>query len=31
MAQPYDKAVSGQKTLLTEEDLQGMSQDDMEM
>ncbi|XP_047086445.1 general transcription and DNA repair factor IIH helicase subunit XPD-like [Lolium rigidum] len=31
MAQPYDKAGSGQKTLLTEEDLQGMSQDDMEM
>jgi hypothetical protein len=31
MAQPYDKAVSGQKTLLTEEDLQGMSKDDMDM
>ena len=32
MAQPYDKTGSGgKKTLLTEEDLQNMAQDGMEM
>nr|CAB3463898.1 unnamed protein product [Digitaria exilis] len=32
MAQPYDKAGSGgKKTLLTEEDLQAMAQDAMEI
>jgi DNA excision repair protein ERCC-2 len=32
MAQPYDRAGNGgKKTLLTEEDLQNMAQDAMEM
>jgi DNA excision repair protein ERCC-2 len=32
MAQPYDRAGNGgKKTLLTEEDLQNMAQDSMEM